>query len=243
MSYELSQKDLQLYAENGYLVIERFFSEDYCNSMIEEARLVSQNNAANMLNLHLRSSKYHDLLVNPGILKLTDKIQQAKMIPIGSIFFFCKPCNPLENGSNLHQDNYAVRAPLGSYFVCGVAFDDADETNGSLIVAPKTHKLGDLPTASSKNFDFDDKGRVTHAYPIGNPVKLPEGYKAIQLTYHKGSLILLHGNTIHGAPVNPSQTKWRHTIYLHYIKDGDPFWPGWNARRQLIERDKKPNSS
>ena len=43
MSYELSQKDLQLYAENGYLVIERFFSEDYCNSMIEEARLVQRH--------------------------------------------------------------------------------------------------------------------------------------------------------------------------------------------------------
>lgn len=239
MTHTLNPNELQFYADNGYLVLEKFFSEDFCNSLIQEARKVTQDHYANLLNLHMKSDKFLSLLTHPDILKLADAVQQARMIPIGSIFFFCKPENPLENGSNLHQDNYAVKAPYGSYFVCGVALDDADETNGSLVVCPGTHKLGDLPNVPSKNFEFDEKGRVVQSYPIGNPVQLPEGYKKVQLKYSKGSLILLHGHTVHGAPKNPSLTKWRHAVYLHYIKDGDPFWPGWNAGRQLIERDRK----
>lgn len=239
MSYELKQQDLKFYADNGYVVIEKFLTEDTCNTLIQEAGRVAEGHYANFLNLHAKSRLFLDLLTNPDILKCADSIQKARMVPIGSIFFFCKPGNPLENGSHLHQDNYAVKAPYGSYFVCGVALDDADETNGSLIVSPGTHKLGDLPNVPSKNFEFDEEGRVAAAYPIGNPVELPAGYKTVQLKYSKGSLIFLHAHTVHGAPKNPSSTKWRHTAYLHYIKDGDPFWPGWNARRQLIERDQK----
>ena len=136
-----------------------------------------------------------------------------------------------------HQDNYAPKSPIGSYLVVGVPLDDADSSNGALVVVPKTHKLGDVLHRPSKNFEKDEKGNIINAYPIGDECELPDGYEPLQLEYKAGDILLMHGNTIHMAKKNPHQTRWRRKMYMHYIKDGHPFWPGWNARRTLIERD------
>jgi len=231
-------EQLQFYRENGYLIVEKFLSGEACDTLIAGAAAVANGHYTNLLNLHARTAEFHQLLTHPEILSMADAIQNARMIPIGSIYFFCKPDNPLEQGSHMHQDNYATKAPYGSYFIAAVALDDTDEGNGALIVYPGSHKLGDLPNTPSKNFDRDKSGKITTAYPIGNPVQIPPEYKPLRLKYAKGSLLFLHGHIVHGAPRNPSKTRWRQKIYLHYIKDGDPFWPGWSAKRQIIERDK-----
>lgn len=224
------------YEKEGYLMIDRLFSEDECDALVDEAHKGVGGRYTNRLDLHRASKKFKELMLDPRILTVIDDIQHHRMIPIGSVFFYCKPNNELEQGSVWHQDNYAAKAPYGSYIVCGLALDDADQGNGSLIVFPESHRYGDLPSQPSKNFDFDDAGNITQAYPIGNSVEPPEKCSKQQLTYRKGSLIILHGHTVHGAYKNHSQTRWRHMFYMHYIKDGDPFWPGWNARRALIDR-------
>jgi ectoine hydroxylase-related dioxygenase (phytanoyl-CoA dioxygenase family) len=234
---ELKPEQIKSYQDNGFLVVENFLSNAVCDGLIKEAEDTVKGHYTNLLNIHSTTKGFFDLLLNKDLIAMADQIQGARMIPIGSIFFFCKPENPLEQGSKMHQDNYATKAPFGSYFVCGVSFDDTDESNGSLIVYPGSHKFGDLESVPSKNFDFDSSGKIVKAYPIGNEAKIPEGCKPLQLKYSRGSLIFIHGHIVHGAPKNPSKTKWRRKIYLHYIKDGDPFWPGWNARRQIIDRD------
>jgi ectoine hydroxylase-related dioxygenase (phytanoyl-CoA dioxygenase family) len=227
------------YEENGYLLLEGVFSKEECAELRKEADEAAPERPTNILDMHKRKAAFHRLITSPKLLAIVDRIQDARMIPIGSIFFFCKPQNELENGSVLHQDNYAAKAPYGSYLVCGVAIDDADASNGSLVVYPRIQKLGDLPNTPSKNFEKDEHGNIVKAYPIGNAVQIPPGYDPVQLSYPQGSVILLHGHNVHFAPKNPHPTRWRRTIYLHYIKDGDPFWPGWNARRQIMDRDAK----
>ena len=232
----LANDQVAFYKGNGYLLLDGYISADRCRRLAVEADTIAEGRHANLLDIHSRSQAFRELMLDAGVLALADQIQGAKMIPIGSIFFFCKPGNPLEQGSVWHQDNYAVKAPYGSYLIVSVAIDEASEENGSLEVFPGTHLLGDLPNTPSKNFEFDEHGRVVRAYPIGNAVSIPIGYKPISLRYPRGSLILIHGHLVHGAPKNPSKESWRRAIYMHYIKDGDPFWPGWNARRQLVER-------
>jgi ectoine hydroxylase-related dioxygenase (phytanoyl-CoA dioxygenase family) len=235
-----TREEVERYAKEGYLLLEDILSAQECQRLSRAADEAAGGHFANMLDLHDRSKAFHDLLVDPRILRVADAINGARMIPIGSVFFFCKPGNPLENGANMHQDNYAPKAPYGSYFVIGVPLDEADEGNGALQVIPGTHLLGDLPCTPSKNLEFDAAGRVTKAYPVGHAVELPEGYPPRQLRYRPGTLLLLHGHTVHGAPKNPSADRWRRIVYLHFIKDGDPFWPGWNARRRLIDRPDGP---
>ena len=239
MTTPLSSAQKEFYAENGYLVIENVLSEAECAKLRQDADAAANGHFTNFLDLHRRVESYHQLILSPKLLPLLDDLQAARMIPIGSVMFYCKPANDLENGSQPHQDNYAPKAPFGSYLVCGVAIDDADESNGSLVVYPRTHHLGELPNTPSKNFDKDADGKIIKAYPVGNKVEIPEGYPPVQLKYKQGSVILLHGHNIHYAPKNNHETLWRRTVYLHYIKDGDPFWPGWNARRAIMDRDQK----
>lgn len=235
MKNKLTDEEIKFYEENGYLVIPEFLDGDHCHQISQAVDDCVKGDYRNYLTLHEDIDIVKQLITNRDLLALADQLQSHRMIPIGSIYFFCKPNNPLENGSYPHQDNYAPKSPVGSYLVGSVSFDDADKENGALIVYPKTHLLGDLPCEDSKNFEYASDQTLSKVYPIGSKVVIPEGYEEKQLEYKKGSLIFLHGHTIHFAHKNSSD-RWRRTIYLHYIKDGHPFWPGWNAKRQLIER-------
>lgn len=224
------------YRDNGYEIISTNILESRLHTLRFVADLRGHDNGyVTMLDLH-KNMFFEELILDPKILEIADEACCGRMIPVGSIFFFCKPGNPKDAGSIAHQDNYAAKAPYGAYFVVGVALDDAGPDNGSLVVYPGTHVLGDLPCEPSKNFEKDMAGNITKAYPIGNPCKIPDGYVPKQLEYKAGDIVLIHGHLVHSAPKNPSQDKWRRMFYMHYIKDGEPFWPGWNARRGLIDR-------
>lgn len=221
----------------GYYIVPEFLNPKHVDELNYEADCLANKHYVTILNIHTRIKSFYDLIMNQGILYLADKLQGHKMIPVGSIFFFCKPGSELENGSNFHQDNYAAKSSIGSYMTCGVALDDCDESNGALKVYEGSHKLGDLECEPSINFDKDESGKITKSYPVGNKVKTPENLYSTQLSYKKGSLVFIHSNLIHGCPKNPHPDKWRRTIYLNYIKDGHPFWPGWNAKRQILDRE------
>lgn len=235
--YRLSPEQIRFYREEGYLQVEGFLTPAECERYNAEAEKKAQGHYHNYLHFHEEVPAFHELILNPRLHDICDQLQDHRMIPIGSIYFFCKPNNPLENGSVPHQDNYSPKSPPGSYFVASVAFDDADEKNGALVVYPKTHLLGELPGQEKKNFEYDAKGQLTTAYPIGNECRIPEGYAPLTLNYKKGSALFLHSLLVHSAPknVNPDG-RWRRQIYLHFIKDGHPFWPGWNAKRQIMDR-------
>lgn len=227
--------DIEFFHENGFLLMEGLLDKQRCESLIDEAEAAVGGHYTNYLDMHKRPG-FHAVHVDPAILEVTDALYGARMVPIGSIFFFCKPGNPLENGSVWHQDNYAARTPDGSYLVVGVPLDDADEENGSLVVVPGSHKCGPLPHAPKQNFKFDSDNRIVEAYPIGDLCEVPAGLEPVQLRYKRGDVLFMHGHTVHRAEKNTHPTRWRRKIYLHYVKDGTPFWPGWHAQRQLIER-------
>ncbi len=81
----------------------------------------------------------------------------------------------------MHQDNYAAKAPLeATHLWCSPLMTVMKKTDLHHL-SWISHKLGDLPSEESKNFEFDDKGKIVKSYPIGNKVNIPEGYKAKQL--------------------------------------------------------------
>ena len=144
--------------------------------------------------------------------------------------------NEYENGSTWHQDNYAGKAPIGDdYLNLAISIDDADESNGALQIVPKSHKLGDLPCNPKPNFSYDDQGRRYNSAPIGNNCELPD-LPVLQLEYEAGDVIVVHSQLVHKADKNQHSNRWRRTMYFVYINDGSSFWPGWTAKRQLLDR-------
>lgn len=239
-TFELSKKDKEFYERNGYLIIRDFFDTKTCDNLKQAAKKYAKENIHNYLNFHRDIKEFQQLILHPALHDVCDQINNKRMIPIGSIFFFGKPKNDLENGSHPHQDNYAAKAPQGSYLVASLALDFASEENGALYLYPGSNKLPELPFIESKNFDFNEEGELIKNYPIGNEVQVPKGYEKKILEYSPGDLILMHSNTIHGAEKNISiSNKWRNQFYMHFIREGDPFWPGWNAKRQIMDRGPK----
>ena len=51
-----------------------------------------------------------------------------------------------------------------------------------------------------------------------------------------GDILVVSGLLVHKAERNIHPTKWRRILYTVYIKNGEPFWPGWTAQRCLLDR-------
>ena len=231
----LKESQLNFYRQNGYCLVENVVSKEDCRLLIAEANRAAKGKYNLRLNMH-QSPEFHKIHVRKDILAMADQLCEHRMIPIGSVFYFSQP-NSTFGSSVWHQDNFAPKAPHGSYLVIGLALDDADESTGALTVVPRTNFLGDLPVVSKSYLKKDKTGETLQNYPIGMECKIPEGYEPVQLTYKRGDIIFLHGHIIHRSSKNSHPERWRRKIYMHYIKNEHPFWPGWNARRQLIDRE------
>jgi len=239
----LTQEQVDFFNENGYLHVKGVFTEEECLEAIESAEECADGHYTNYLDMHLRSPVVHKMLTGKKTCDVADDIfGGARAIPCGTGYFFCKPNNPLEHGSVWHQDNYAPKAKHGAYLNLGLVLDDADASNGSLKVMPKSHLLGDLPCSPKPNFEYDENGVLVQVAPIGNDCEVPKNLSIIQLEYERGDIICIHAQLVHKADKNEHPTRWRRKIYLDYIKDGEPFWPGWTAKRRLLERYDSPNS-
>ena len=242
-SFGVSKEQIDFYNENGYLHLKNVFTKDEMSVAREHMDEFAKNK--NMFTIYLNMHFYKSLKeIHRGkkMCSIADAlIGGARAIPIGSTAFFCKPGNNLEHGSVWHQDNYAGRSTPGSYLNIAVSVDDADKSNGSLIVAPGSHKLGDLPCNPKKNFDIDAEGNLYNCAPIGNNCILPEGQEVVQLEYSSGDVLAVHGLLVHKAEPNMHLSRWRRTMYNVYIKEYEPFWPGWTSKRQLLDRYDSPN--
>tara|TARA_R110000824_G_scaffold139029_2_gene303993 strand:- start:1272 stop:2012 length:741 start_codon:yes stop_codon:yes gene_type:complete len=234
--YKLTKEQLDFYDENGYLHLKSVWSKEEIDLIRRDMDDLADGHYTNKLDQHYHKNikRVH---VGKKMCDIGDAILSHRAIPIGSITFFCKPNNPLELGSTWHQDNYAGKSPDGNdYINLAVAIDDADKTNGALLVIPGSHKLGMRPCNPKPNFSRDEKGRLYQSAPIGNDCELPSDMPVVQLEYKSGDVLAVSGLLIHKADKNDHPTRWRRTIYFVYIKEGAPFWPGWTSKRELLER-------
>jgi ectoine hydroxylase-related dioxygenase (phytanoyl-CoA dioxygenase family) len=240
-SFTLTEDQLKFYDENGFLKIEKVWNEEEVSILKKDLDDFANGHFTNKLDAHYYGNlkKIH---CNKKMCDIGDSILRSRAIPIGSIAFYCKPNNPLELGSTWHQDNYAGRSPDGNnYLNLAVSLDDADETNGALLVVPGSHKWGDMPCAPKANFAKDNEGRLYTSAPIGNNIIMPEDANIVQLEYNSGDVLVVNGLLVHKANKNTHATRWRRTMYFVYTKEGEPFWPGWTAKRCLLDRYDSPN--
>jgi len=238
--YEVSQEQLDFYEENGFLHLKKVWPKEDIDLLRENMDEFANGFYTIYLNMH-HYKNFKLLHRGRKMCDIGDAILKNRAIPIGSTAFFCKPGNNLEHGSIWHQDNYAGRSTPGSYLNMAVSVDDADTSNGSLIVVPGSHKLGDLPCTPKPNFSRDENGTLYCSAPIGNNCILPEGLPILQLEYEAGDVLAVHGLLVHKADPNPHPTRWRRSMYNVYVKEYEPFWPGWTSRRRLLERYDSPN--
>ena len=240
-SYTVTQEQKDFYDENGYLLIKGVWSKEEVDLLRKDMDDHADGHWTNNLDTHYYKN-WKRLHRGKKMCDIGDALMNGeRVVPIGSIAFFCKPDNKLEHGSIWHQDNYAGKCHDGSHYLnLAVPIDNADETNGSLKVIPGSHKLGMLPCKPKANFEVDDQGRLYQAAPIGNNCEVPKDLPIIQLNYEAGDVMAVNGLLVHTADKNQHPTKWRRTVYNVYVKNGEAFWPGWTAKRKLLDRYDSP---
>ncbi len=233
----LSKEQLKFYEENGYLLLKNIWPKEDIDILRRDVDKYANGRFTVYLHSHLDIDSCKSVHRGKKMCDIADSIYDDRGIPVGSTLFYCKPNNEkLEHGSTWHQDNYAGRSTPGSYLNIAIAIDDADESNGALMVVPGSHRLGDLPCNPKPNFARDDNGNLYCSAPIGNDCELPKDLPMVQLKYSAGDVLVVHGLLVHKAEVNKHPTLWRRTLYTVYIKNNEPFWPGWTSGRKLLDR-------
>ncbi len=232
----LKNRQVQFYKDNGYLHIANVFTKDDIDIIKKDMDDFAKGHFTSKLDAHFYKN-IKRLHRGKRLCDIGDSVLGDRAIPIGSYLTYFKPKNPLELGSTWHQDNYAGKTPNGNNYInIAVAIDNADKSNGALKVVPGSHKLGELKCNPKINFKSDKNGRLVQINPIGNNCEVPNNLKTVQLKYNSGDILIINGLTVHKADKNFHPEKWRRKIYFVYLKNGEAFWPGWTAKRELLNR-------
>lgn len=221
---------LEAYLENGYHIEENVLSDEQCEALINKSSVLE--NAKNktfrpQIMPHRQEDIYLHALRNPSIVNIINQLVGGVAIGLQTEFFYCKPGT---RGFALHQDNFFVEADYGVFASSWIALTDTTPEKGGLIVYPKSHKSGLLPTR--KLAGPKDVGQDPNA---GNEeIIVPDIYQAINVSVPKGAALFIHGHLVHGSNSNTTDS-WRYVLLNTYLKKGEKFRAGNYAQREAVE--------
>ncbi|MEE8455374.1 MAG: phytanoyl-CoA dioxygenase family protein [Limibaculum sp.] len=243
----LSPDQISFYRENGYLLIRNALLPDQLatlqrltNEFIEASRAVSDSNDV------------YDL--DEGHSAIQPKLTRIKLPHIqhpafwdvatsGRLTSFLKPL--VGNDIRLHSSKLNTKAPGGGaavewhqdwafyphtnddLFALGIMLEDVEETNGPLMVIPRSHKGPVL--SHHRNGVFC--GAIDPADPLF------EIGKAVTLTGNAGDMSVHHVRLLHGSAPNMSDRARKILFYEMGAADAWPINGGSGAYTGMGQRD------
>ncbi len=243
---ELTGEQKAFYRSNGHLVLENIITPGECDFLLNRIYLHAGKDYAAIMNpdredalarqdprsspevIRETAKIFRDYMKHPKAVAALETLQGKEVVGLMSQMLFKQAGSPYASQAwNPHQDNTYPRNANKQYITTNLFFADADKENGSLYIYPGSH-AEDLLEADPVISYREPQG----ANP-GNAVKVPDHYKKVDLSFKKGSLLILNGNTIHGSYANRSNRS-RPLYSCSYITKGEPFIPGNNAQRMII---------
>ena len=235
-NFLLNRAQILFYRRNGYLVVPDVLTESQCDRInaIFEKHAKDNNNTsfAGIMNLDRENYRIRHLICYYKIVLILDTLQGAEVVGLQSMFLFKKGNTEYASQAwNPHQDNAYPRAPWGMYLTGNIPFADQDGENGCMFIYPGSHMENLLEAEFFKSF---------HEEPGRNPghdvsKNLPSEYERIDLHIKKGSLLVLHGNVVHGSYPNRSNRD-RPMLLTPYgtkgISQHPNFIPGTTGKRE-----------
>jgi ectoine hydroxylase-related dioxygenase (phytanoyl-CoA dioxygenase family) len=219
------------YQHHGYVVIPKLFSADaaemieYFMSMRAEGPKPGDFGGTKdqstdpthayprLINMHEWDDKSAKWAMRDEVKHIVSALIKDEAILNQTMVYF-KP--PGGRGQAMHQDQqYIAIDPLIGMWV---ALEEADETNGQMIVVPGSH---DGPLCKVQHADT-----AVSFTPVTAVV--PVGAQSVGLDMGPGDALFFHGKTIHGSNANTTSDRWRRSFACHYI--------GRNAREFEPER-------
>ncbi len=223
---KLSDKQLQSFKDNGFVVVEEIFTPQEMDLAIEEAITWQQefieqltevdkkwyldkgtaieNQLRKLDNPVSQRAFFRNMALSPTVVSLIEDLIGKEVIAFFSQIFF-KP--PHGGGPKpIHQDNFYFGPDKKDQVITlWIAFDHATVENGCLYYGRGTNKGEVVEHFAPDNEPFN--------YQIPKSDKVPMTAAPVA----KGGISLHHGNTFHQSSDNHSES-WRRAMAVHYMQ-------------------------
>jgi len=224
------QEALLCYQTDGYFVERGVLSAEECKQIIAAAlRLpgAMRGDLRPAMQPHRDDPLFLRVLRHPNIVATIHRLVGGTAVGLQTQFYYT-PAGA--KGLSRHQDNFFVEAPADAFASAWIALVDVGSSNGGLYGYPGTHNCGRLPVRklsvpAESNQDPNSSNEET---------SLPEGQPAIDIEAPLGSVVFLHASFVHGSHPNDSPRN-RYALLCTYAREGAPFRPGKNARREPVD--------
>ncbi|MGH0157645.1 UNVERIFIED_CONTAM: hypothetical protein FKN15_034049 [Acipenser sinensis] len=206
----ITEEQIQKYRQDGYLVLERFFSQEECDALRERMAVIVERMD---VPLHCRTEFS------------TEQEEQLKtqvQCLCDSLISICQQTRHVLETVTPHQDaTFLYTEPLGRVMGVWIALEDATEENGCLWFIPGSHKTG-----ITRRMVRTPAGTFPRTQFIGSERTYADE-KFVTAPVKKGSLILIHGEVVHRSAMNSSSHS-RHVYTFHIMESENTRWSAEN---------------
>ncbi|WNQ12507.1 phytanoyl-CoA dioxygenase family protein [Paenibacillus aurantius] len=216
----ISEKDVEFYKENGYLLVKKVFNAEEVAEMRTALDGILQRAAESKYDrnsawnndflspeemkklvlkgfhdVHYQDAAFTRAAVHPNMRAVLSKL----IGPNVQLHHSKMLVKPPENGAAfpMHQDQPYFPHVSHTMMAGSLHLDDADEENGCLHVIPGSHKNGPMPHVGSHFLSHKE-------YPISMGTPCPA---------EAGDVLFFNYLTVHGSNVNRSSRTRRNVLY------------------------------
>ena len=218
------------YKRLGYHIEEGVWSSDECEALINAAknfRSAQDGTFAPLMQPHREDPVFLRALRNPKIIAIIEKLVAGRVSGLQSVFYFTKPGT---FGFTMHQDNRFVETEPDAFVSAWSAMQDVTPEMGGLVGYSGSHNEPILPTVKTSR--SPDTGQDHNAYQ--EEAVLPAGYEPLDLVVPAGAVLFMHAHFVHSSLQNCSD-KFRYSLLLTYVRSGERFRAGANAKRTEVD--------
>ncbi len=217
------QRALEKWSDNGYAILESFFSKEEVDAVNNEIQVLDKNKEtkwrySNKIMFAIHQSKNLWKIANtPSLIGILSTLLGSNVSAFQSINFLTG------SQQSTHSDAiHMTTFPNGNLIAVWIALEDIAVASGPLHFYPGSHKL---PYFYNK--DYDNSGTK---YTLGEyDYKVYESnikeklaslsYEKKIFTAKKGDVLIWHANLLHGGEPVLNDALTRKSMVLHYLSD------------------------
>ena len=201
---------LESLREHGFVIIEKLFSDDFCERAVEALHRIerkysirpanqdfSGRKTVRIMNLLQYDDLFQEIPVNEGYLPIIQNYLDRECLLSG---IDSSEIHPGETAQPLHCDTWwhdDLRLPFPVTVNTILALSDFTADNGATRLLPGSHHW----PAEKVAYEVAEAGRVTHL-PATNPKGYGAEWTPVIAEAPKGSLIMYDSRLLHGGGAN-----------------------------------------
>lgn len=222
-SESIQQKILD-WSDNGYMILEGYFSNETCEKVNEEIEVLLKAekinfNDSNKLMFANRKSALIKNVTYDATLKNVLELLLAKEIVAFQTINFYRGSEQRAHSDSIHMTTY----PLGYLIAAWIALEDITPENGPLFYYPGSHKLPYLLNTdfnTGESFLRLGEKTYTHYENALEDILRNNKFERKEFYAKKGDVLIWHANLIHGgAPIINLQSTRKSMVVHYFAKD------------------------